>query len=147
MWQEVLFPENFDFEAPEFTDIIVGLLERFELTVVDLLLEETFTPLLHDGKPLSEWCIGYLDATGLDDAWTDDEEMQGMLFPLMILTEEFSLVGQEDENGTIIADDSAIKQEAIAILPGLIPMINEYWAESMDLGEMDGELDLEEDSK
>ena len=108
VWQAVVLG------TPPFADLehanqILGLLMRFYNQIV-LDLTEGYAVAPNDPEDgeddLSLWCAGYLEAAGMDDAWCNDADGRSMLFPISVLSGDFDLIGEEDDNGTIITDDA-----------------------------------------
>ncbi len=127
VWQPKVFG-NLPFESKAHFQRAMDLLVRFYNQIVTDLFEHEVAPRLpglDDG--LVEWCSGYLEAAEHDPIWHDDQDADRQLLPFSVIAGEFDLVGQEDLDGTTIADATKHIAQFAKELPGYVLAIYRYW--------------------
>lgn len=141
-WQQDVLGKDHVFDSMDEANYVYQTLAALQNHIIlNLDSEDEFDFLFYDNGKLHDltevdeqllkcWCEGYLRGTYFDDSWKLEENAVAMLFPLAILSERFSLIGQPDEAGNLIEDDSQYKVNYRMLLPSIIKEVNEFWRPS-----------------
>jgi yecA family protein len=124
---------------PDFADMahaqrVFDLLVRAYNSVLDEFARGARVAPAHDASDdaVAAWCRGYLVIAESDDEWTDDEVGDALLMPFAIVGGTFSLIGEHDDEGKIIEDDTRQRQLARESLPKMVKDLHVYWAARRD---------------
>ena len=140
-WQHLILSEDFNFASMEDIEQHLGtLMSLYNSIGQQLRGEKPFEILLFEkGKliPLkqasldtvAQWCLGYLIGTKLEPAWGYDEFALARLFPIGVLSGEFSLVGETSPAGEVIEDDTDDKLIFKEGLEEFVVELYAYWRE------------------
>lgn len=126
-WHKVVLGDA-KFETLEHANHVLQLLMRHYNEIVDhLFAGETLDFEELDEEDLTLWCAGYLEAAEMDDLWRKHEDGAAFLLPMAILSGDLDLIGEEDDKGNIITDDTPQRQRARASLPSMVIEAHQYW--------------------
>lgn len=138
-WHSYAFGDGgLEFESQEEAQAILGLLSRFNNHIVTQLRGGVSChPILYDGQNLIDykeseeqlgyWCSSYIEGTHFDGTWQDEEMSIAMLMPFAVLSGGFSLIGEKDDKGHIITDDTKQRESFKEQLPDTMLDIYSLW--------------------
>ncbi len=127
-WLPIILGENI-FESEKQAQEIYGLISRFYNQVCTALADgkHVLSCAALSDEELADWCAGFLEVSRMDETWANDELALTHLFPFYVLSNEFDLVGGDDDKGNIIEDDSEHRARFRKLLPQRVSEIHQYW--------------------
>ena len=125
-WQKLVLGDSV-FEDRDQAQDVMNLLMRLWNQTLTELNEGYAIPDIEDEDWVQLWCSGYLQGVRLDDQWRSDEKAWTLVFPAAILSGEFNLIGEPDDKGNIITDDTPQKDRARENIQLHVAAVHEYW--------------------
>ena len=130
--------EGLEFSSQEEAQEIMMLMSRLNNHIIYQLGNHiTCEPILYDKgqiidyknseEQLARWCAAYIEGTRFDGTWHEEESAVCLLLPFAVLSNEFSLVGDKDDEGNIINDDSKQRMNFIENIPLYMQELYELW--------------------
>lgn len=139
-WQSYIFGDaDVVFDSQTEAENMIALILRFHNHIIHQLTGEMpCEPLIYEAgelipyetandDQLATWCSAYIDGTRFDETWKDSEQAIALLFPMAILANQMSLIGEKDREGNIIQNDETYRATYRQHLPEYIQELYQFW--------------------